>query len=94
MISSLNKDQENDYVTVNELANRETLQPLIAFRRLNQNVDIKEIYTKSEEASILRAALPKCVNLLTIEAYAHFKIVRFEHLYGKIVSSTNFIKQN
>lgn len=85
LINSLNKDEETEH-TVSELAAREALQPLIAFRKLNQNVNTREIYVKTAEERILRNALPKCVNLLTLEAYHHFKIVRFEHLYGKIVS--------
>lgn len=56
---------------------------MIAFRRLNSNANIREIYVKTQEESILRAPLPKCVNLLTLESTAHYKLVRFEHLYGK-----------
>lgn len=83
LISSLNKEKETAYTT-NELAAQFALQPMIAFRRLNQNVNIREIYAKSREESILKAPLSKCVNLLTLESTANYKIVRFEHLYGKI----------
>ena len=83
MVSSLNKEKENGYTT-NELAAQFALQPMIAFRRLNQNVNTREIYAKGREESILRAPLSKCLNLLTLESTAYYKIVRFEHLYGKI----------
>lgn len=83
LISSLNKDKETVYTT-NELATQFAVQPVIAFRRLSQNVNTREIYVKTQEESILRAPLPKCVNLLTLESTPYYKIVRFEHLYGKI----------
>jgi len=83
LINSLNKDKETDN-TVSELAVRGALQPMIALRRLNQNVNTREIYVKTGEESILRGSLPKCVNMLTLETWGHLKIVRFEHLYGKI----------
>ena len=60
---------------------------MIAFRRLNQNVNTREIYAKSREESILKGALSKCVNLLTLESTTHYKVVRFEHLYGKLDQS-------
>jgi len=81
LINSLNK--END-LTVNELAFRQSLQPLTVFRKLNKNVNIEKLKIKGNEESLLRADLPKCVNLLSLESFAHFKLVRFEHLYGKI----------
>lgn len=83
LISSLNKEKETAYTT-NELAVQFALQPMIAFRRLNQNVNTREIYAKSREESILKGPLSKCVNLLTLESTTHYKVVRFEHLYGKV----------
>lgn len=91
LINSLNKGEETEN-TVSELATRQAMQPMIALRKLNQNVNIRDIYVKTEEKSILTAPLPKCINLLTIETnkaerpYYFYKVVRFEHLYGKIVS--------
>lgn len=83
MISSLNKDKETEHTT-NELALQSSLQPMIALRKLDQDVNIREIYVKTSEESILAGPLPKCVNLLTLESYYQYKIVRFEHLYGKM----------